>query len=434
MTPHRAKLPIPWPSRIYYGWAIVGVAFVINGAMAPTNPGTFGFFIGPIGDDLGLSLSQVSWAYTIRLVLGGVAAPFVGIALDRIGARWLGVVMGLAVVVGFLGQAMVHTAWAWYLLFAMPGLFGIGGPAGSLISVVPASRWFVAKRGRAIALGFTGQTIGGVISILLAPALEGMLGWRGAFVVYGVVCGVLVVPLSFLVMRRAPEDLGMHPDGAAEAPAPLTEPAQAKDRALPGREEANWTAGQAMRTPVYWLVLAGLSMFGFAVSGVIVNRVPFWESVGMSSSVVALGIAADPFMVTFALLAFGFWGERMNIRRMALMGGAGLAVSMLPMMFTDGQVWTLFANTIVWGIAAGAYITVNSLVLPRYFGRLHLGAIRGISLPFIIAATGIGAPAFGWLVDHDVSQTNIWGLAAGMFAGGGLLLFVARRPRLQARR
>ena len=83
-------MPVPWPSRVYYGWAIIGVAFLINLVSSPLNPGTFGFFVEPIADDLGLSLSEVSWAYTIRLVIGGVASPFVGMVVDRIGARWMG--------------------------------------------------------------------------------------------------------------------------------------------------------------------------------------------------------------------------------------------------------------------------------------------------------------------------------------------------------
>lgn len=427
VTTPRKKLPVPWPSRVYYGWAIIGVSFLINMVSSPLNPGTFGFFVEPIADDLDLSLSAVSWAYTIRLVVGGIASPFVGMVVDRIGARWMGAVLGVAGCGSLVGQALVHDTWAWYLLYAMPGIFGIGGPAASLVTLVPASRWFVAKRSRAMAIATVGMPVGGVLSILMAPWLLETVGWRGAWFVYGGMYGAIVIPLSILVVRRSPEDLGMHPDGAAEAHVQAALP---RDGRAAAGQEVSWTAKQAVRTPAFWILMAVMTMFGLATSGVLVHRVAFWRSTGLSDVTVSQGIASDPFTVVFSMLIFGFLGDRMRIRTLGLIGGVGMGLSMLPMIFTSGQAWTIFANNISWGIAAGAYITVSNVALPRYFGRQHLGAIRGVSLPITIAAAGAGAPIFGWMLDSGVDSRVIWGLAASLFAGAGLFLMLARRPKL----
>jgi len=240
----------------------------------------------------------------------------------------------------------------------------------------------------------------------------------------------VVVPLCVLFVRRAPEDLGLPVDGV---PGGATVSAAASARSARLATTVDWTSGQAIRTPAFWMILGGLAVSGLALNGTLVHRVAFWGDEGMSPALVALGIAMDPFTVIFSALAFGAIAERVKMSHLGLVGGGGWALSMLPMIFATSHAGSILGHSIAWGLAAGAYITVSNLIWPNYFGTKHLGKIRGISFPVAIGASGLGAPLFGYLLDAGLGSRVIWTVSAALFALAGLLLFLARPPVMRAK-
>src|SRR5690349_7114736 len=101
-----------------------------------------------MGEDLGWSKATLSWAITARLLVAGACSPFVGVLLDRHGARLLGSLAALIAGTTTIGFAFMDSVWQFYLLAAISGLSGFGAPAGQLLTIVPVSKWFHASRGR----------------------------------------------------------------------------------------------------------------------------------------------------------------------------------------------------------------------------------------------------------------------------------------------
>ena len=393
--------------------------------MASTSlgPSTYSFFMARMSADLDVSRSALSWAVTFRLVVAGLMGPLIGILVDRYGPRWLGMGAGLIGAAAIMLLGTVDHLWTLYLLSAITGLVGIGGPGVNIITMVPVAKWFVAKRGRAMAIATVGLPAGGAASALAATWLIDTFDWRGAWVIYGAVMGAVAIPVSFLFLRGAPEDLGLRAEQRSEERQP-EEPAPQL------YAERDWTLREAIRTPTLWQVTIAMSVFGFVVSGVIVHRVGFWEDVGITSTALSLGIATDPLTVVFSAVAFGVIGERVSPRLLGLVGGLGLGASLVPMVFTNGQVYTIFLTNAVWGVFGGAFITVTNLIWPNYFGRRHLGSIRGLVTPFYVATLGLGAPAYGFLFDAGVDPSIVWAASAGLMALAGVLVFLTRRPTL----
>ncbi|MBF8299372.1 MAG: transporter, partial [Dehalococcoidia bacterium] len=170
---------------------------------------------------------------------------------------------------------------------------------------------------------------------------------------------------------------------------------------------------------------------GVALSGTLVYRVSYWRDIGLSPAVVALGTALDPLTVVFSVLAFGFLAQRMSLRIMGLIGGIGLALSMLPMVFPSNGVFSILAHNVIWGLAAGAYVTVNNLIWPNYYGVKFLGTIRGLILPVIVASNAFSAPLYGYVLENVLSPSEVWAISGGLFAAAGGLLFMARPPVLK---
>ncbi len=411
---------LPFLSRVYYGWTMVGSALAINIVGTSMNPVVFSFFLGPMSDDLGVGKSALSWALTVRLITAGVTAPVLGILLDRYGARWLGAASGLIGGGMLIALAGVHELWLIYVVFGVSGIVGIGGPAGSLLTQVPLAKWFVTHRGRAMAIATIGLPGGTVLAIPLVQWLIHSYGWRPAWVTLGIAIVVVIPLVSILFVRRSPEDMGLAPDGAV---APV-----AGKAAAPAVVEVDWTVGQALRTPALWMVLTAVGLLGVALTGTLVSQVAFWEDIGMAPGVVALGVAFDPFTVIFSSLLFGMLGDRISVRYLGAIAGGGLALSMLTMVFPTTHAYSILVHSVVWGAAAGAYITVNNLVWPKYYGRRFLGTIRGIVLPVSVAAAGLGAPAYGYMFDAGVNHEVVWTISLVLFALGGVMLLFARAP------
>ena len=420
------RLPLP---RWYYGWWIVVSALLINIASSTANPLVFSFFVGPMSDELGVGKSALALALTFRLVAAGAAAPLLGILLDRHGARWLGAICGLLAGCSMVATAFTHQLWLVYLLFAVGGIAGFGAPAGQLLTVVPITRWFVARRARALAIATTGMAGG---TVILAPLTQGLidsLGWREAYAAFGCVILAAVVPTSLLIVRRSPEDLGLQPDGGPRTVSqglPL-----APHHAAAHPDEVDWTVGRALRTPALWLLLSALAIASFTLTATVVHRVDYWKSVGMSSGLVGAGTAIDPLMVVFTAFLFGVSADRLPIRVIGLVGFLGMAISIVPIMLSDGQAWTIVAHSTIWGFFAGAYITLNNLVWPTYYGSRFIGSIRGIVLPTAVGASAAGPPLYGLLFDAGVEPRFVWLMSVGGFLIAATLVILARRPQLR---
>ena len=388
------------------------------------NPVTFSFFLAPMGQELGWSRSDMSWAITFRLIIAGITGPMLGQLIDRHGTRWLTALAGVVGGATLFALSFVNQLWVLYLVYAVSGLAGFGGPAGGLLTIVPVGKWFILRRSTAMAIATVGFPLGTVIAIQIAQWLIATAGWRTAWLVFGIAMAVVVAPLGVLFMRRIPEDHGLLPDGAtAQHASPSGDSSNVRVV-----EETEWTRGEAMRTPAAWLILTALFLMGFALSGTLVHRVAFWQRLGMEPGVVALGTAADPLTVIFSTMFFGVIAQRVPVRVLGLMAGCGMGMSMLPMIFTTGETYSIFLHGIAWGGFAGAFITTNNLIWVTYFGRRSLGAIQGVVLPTAVISNGLAAPAYGYLLDLGVDPSLVWAMSFGLFGIAGLLLFNARAP------
>ena len=114
------------------------------------------------------------------------------------------------------------------------------------------NQWFVAHRGRAIALMGLGFPLSNAILPPLSRFLIDHLGWRDAYAVLGVIVLLLIVPAALLLVRNRPEDVGLFPDGA-DAPPP-------SEQARPGLPDVD--DRRVLSSLTFWLMAAPLATPG----------------------------------------------------------------------------------------------------------------------------------------------------------------------------
>src|SRR4051812_28861308 len=249
-----AGLPARPGGGFYYGWVIVIVMAVTGGVSMALGGLNFGLFIKPIGDELGIGRATFGWAQSARQLASALTAPLVGNLLDRFGARAMLAVAALLTGLALGGFWLVTAGWEIVALFALTGLVGLNGP-GALVTSVPVTRWFVRKRGKAMAMASLGVPLGGFLFVPLTQILIDVYGWRMTCVILGALGALTIAPLSLIFVRRQPEDMGLLPDGAQPVVA-AHEPTIGDDRLHQPRPEYalehSWTRAEAMRTGTFW--------------------------------------------------------------------------------------------------------------------------------------------------------------------------------------
>jgi len=245
----------------FYGWWIVVAAVVAQFASMGASGQIGGVFLRPMTDELGWSSAQYTLGGSAAFVFGGVAGFVIGPLLDRYGPRPLMFVGLVSYSAALFGMSKQDELWQFILLSMLAGGAGVS-LVGPLVVNVTLSKWFVARRGWAIALGSIGISLSGLITPVSMTLVVDSIGWRDAYVVLSIAVVALLLPVA-LVMRRTPEDYGMLPDGVRPEEQSESERASTTDAAA--ADAANsYTRAEAVRTSGLWSLTVG---FGLNLTG-----------------------------------------------------------------------------------------------------------------------------------------------------------------------
>lgn len=414
-------------SPIFYGWWIVGSLFLTNFAVEATAIFSFAVFLKPMSEDLNISRGLISWVLAGRRLATGLASLLVGRLIDRYGSRTLITAAAALAGMAVIGLGWVQNAWQFLALFLLVGLSGITMP-GNLLTSVPVQKWFVRQRGRATSFVTAGFGIGGMTFVIVHQQLIDAFGWRTAWVASGVFVIALVVPITWFIIKRQPEDMGLRPDGDPPLDDAPDADSGAPRAARSADDEVSWTERQALRTVRLWQILAAYVLISFAMGGLQVHRFAFWEDRGYDRSLIASSFSLDAGFFFVGILSAGFLVERFHVRFVGayamLIAVGGIAATIL----LDAP-WVLFLSAVALGIGQGTNAVVQVHIWPTYFGRAHIGAIRGYIVPGIVIAQALGAPFAGAVFDATGAYLIAFWTAAVMVALAALLLLAAAQPR-----
>ncbi len=405
----------------FYGWVIVAVMTVVGGVTMAMAGFNFGLFIRPMERDLGISRQTFGWALSMRQIAGAVTGPFVGRTIDRRGARLLLIGATAVTCLGMVGLSFVQTGWQLIALFIVMGAAGMTG-AGALLISVPVAKWFVTKRGRAIAIMSVGTPAGAVVFVPLTEWMIGRWGWETTWLILAAMCFAIVVPLALLV-RRQPEDMGLRPDGA-----PTTGAAGlAATRAHAAMEEASWTVREATHSWTFWRLVVVFSLVMLAMGSVGLHRIPHFTDEGISAGWVSAAVSADAASACVSTFIMGWLIQRRPARFVGATGFVFLAFAVFVTIFAN-TIPMMFVSMVLFGFGAGGMILLQGFLWADYFGRQHVGAIRGASMPVTLVFSAAGPPVAGLVYDQAGSYNPVWWVGIGLMLAGALVLAVTPPP------
>lgn len=407
----------PRGAGLFYGWVVVGALSVAGGISVAMGIGNFGVFVEPMSEELGTGRSVFGWALTARLIGFSLSGPLIGRMLDRYGARIPFAVAGLTFGLSAIGLGFVSAGWQMVGLTFFGGVLGFWGST-TLYLTVPVAKWFIRKRGRAMSIVFAGVPLGIAISAPVSQALIDAFGWRTAWVLLGSVSGVAVAGLSLVLVRSTPESIGLHPDGVAPSP-----------HRVGGAtlDEHPWTARDAIRTGAFWrmAIAFGVLMGGMGTLGLF--WVPYATRLGFTASTAAFAFSTQAFSQVAVSAVLSQVLDRIQPRYVASGGFVSLMAGLL-VAINASATWHLFAGSALAGIGIGSAMLLQAHIWPQYFGRRHIGAVRGMASPISLGLSAVGSAGTGMIFDATGSYVPAWWTIIGALAVGVVLLSSSAKP------
>lgn len=415
----------------YYGWVIFALVASTSYAARPLmSVSTLSVFVVPMTETFGWSRALLAGAVSLGGLCAVVISPVVGRLLDKYGA---GALLSLTSAVAgacAVGLASIQQVWTFYALYVL-GRMVFASPL-ELATTIALSNWFIHRRALALALLGVTQGTGLAAMPLVAQWLITGWGWRHAWLVMGLYTLAVGVLPAVLLMARRPEDMGLPPDLALrrQSLSSGSTAAYASDQSRMADDSGNefqFTLQQALHTRAFW-VLAAFSAMGFmAQAGVSLHQVSHYIHQGLTRPTAAIMASIFAGAQVPAGLVWSVLTRRLQIRRVLALAGLTVALGAAGTALTSTLGGGIIASVVLGSGVGGLHLLLR-LAWAEYYGRQHLGTIRGVTLPAQIGGQAVGPIAAGALFDATGGYDSAFIGFAGVVVVGSLLVLTAVPP------
>ena len=380
----------------------------------------FSLLLPPIVDEFDWDRGATAAAFSFGFILAAVLSPLLGRWMDRFGPR---VVIEAGIACVALGlYAARYIAAPWQLYATLGVLVGAGSVCLSYTGqACYLPNWFVRRRGLAMSIAFSGVGAG---SIVLFPALQGLIdafGWRSACSALAIVVLVVLVPLN-LLLRRRPQELGLHPDGDAAAP-----PRPAAQTAPSGDD---WTLATAVRTPIFWWMSLAYASGLYAWYAVQVHQTRYLVEIGFSGQYAAWALGFVSLAGVPGQIALGHLSDRVGREWVWIIGQAGFIICYASLLALQRSPLPalLWLMVLAQGFIGYGLTSVVGAIPAEHFHGRHFGAIFGAIMGIGIAGGALGPWVTGLVYDWSGSYAPGFAAALGCCVVSVLAIWLIRRP------
>ncbi|WP_333712156.1 MFS transporter [Yoonia sp.] len=367
-------------------------------------------FGGEIREAYGLSNGDWGLLYMVGTGASALVMIFAGGLADHFRVRTLGIL-----VVWLLASACLFMAFnsiAALLPLVIFCLRFTGQGMTTHVATVAMARWFVASRGRALAVAAFGFMLGEATLPLSMVWLKTMVDWRTIWIgcaVFAVLTSGLLYHL--LKLERTPQAMAATTHSA-------------------GMNGRHWTRAEALRHPLFWAMApAVMSLSGFGTAFWF-HQVHFAEIKGWSHLALVSVFPLGTITLAGSTILYGWAIDRFGATRLLPIYLIPLVIAFVLHWYAPSLGWTAFA-IVLMGLAGGGQATLLNACWAEFYGTRHIGAIKAAAAALMVLGSAIGPGLSGWLIDAGLGfEVQQLGYAAA-FAFAALILIVPTR-RAQA--
>lgn len=359
--------PAPPPSKKWW-IGMVAAGSVLTAMTFPGQTAGLSPFTDPLIESLDIDRTAISVSYLIATLIGASAMPLVGKLMDNYGQKrtilWIGAVLvAVLVAASFIAEILGLTA-------AYVGLRMAGQGALTLAATTVVARAITHRPG--LALGIVGAI--GSAGISLAPVgIEYLITLTDIATVWRIEAALvllIVLPVALLLPHDAPA---------------RTETGSL----IITHHEPGYRVGEALRTGMFWVITAAGFAIGMLATGLAFHLISILGAQGMTPSEAAANFIPQTIAALIATLGLGAIVDRIDPRFGVVSSMLFLSAALVYLPFVNSWLSGIGFGVLL-GAAMGALRGVEAAAFVRYFGRGHIGAIRGLATAFSLASTSLG--------------------------------------------
>jgi OFA family oxalate/formate antiporter-like MFS transporter len=371
-------------------------------------------FVPEIQKAHGWERAAIQTAFSIFVVVQTWSTPFVGHFIDRYGPRLLvlmgGVLTGLAWVINSYATSLPG-----FYLGSVVGGLGVGAVYATCIN--NALKWFPDKRGLAVGLTAAGYGSGTILTIIPIANMIATSGYQAAFFTFGLIQGAVI--FAFAWFLRAPQT------------AAITYSANV------AQSRRDYTLGEALRTPVFWVMLA---MFTGTVTGglmAVAQLSVIAQDLGVRDIHVDFyffTMAALPFALMMNTIVnglsrpmFGWLSDHIGRELVMFIAFSLEAVGILALGWYGSNPYAFVVLSGIVFFAWGEVYSLFSATAGDTFGTRHIGKIYGL----LYCAKGVAAllvPFGNLLMEATGSWTSVLYTMAALDLSAALAAILILKP------
>ncbi len=400
--------------RGFYGWYVALACLVMMYVTVGVSYYGLSLFLRPLRDEHQWSNTVVSGATGTFFLISGLSSFLAGPFIDRIGPRrflFVGIVLTAA---GAAWVGFITEIWQLYAAYTvLAAAYGLGAvvPVSTLMS-----RWFIHQRAKAMMISSTGVSLGGATLVPIGAVLIERGGLRLAAPVLGALVLVVALPVLFLMVSAAPEDLGLQPDGGV-APS-------SGGRIDVASQYRPWTRRQAMGTLSFWAANVAYFLALGAQTAVLIYQLAFLQEPDKlgTRGAAALAVTATTIGSILARMVVSMFADRLDKRYMAMGLFVLQAVAIVGYLLVHQRV-LIYLAALVFGFTVGNIYLSQSLLIGELFGLVSFGTVYGMVALASQLGSGLALMAVGRLVDaHGYAVPFLTMAALDVVAAGVVLL------------
>lgn len=389
---------------IWQNFRFLAAGFLLLLMSCPGQTFFIAIFAANIMSEFDLSDGEWGTAYTFATTASAIALFWAGKLTDRVRVGRLAVVVMSALAVGCLAMGANTSLSGLILTVFLLRFFGQG--MMFQLAATAMARWFISRRGLALAISAMGFALGQALLPIILASLLGAFPWRMLwYLTAGLLLATVPVILWLLAAERTPS-------------------AMLEGSISVGMDARHWTRSEMISSWFFWLLLPmligppawGTSLFFQQVH---IAEVKGWPLVDY--------LALVPFMTAISVsvtLVSGGVIDRLGSGRVMQFFLVPWAAAFLVLSLADTLTIAAIAFAL-FGLATGLQATVITAFWAEFFGTKNIGEIKAASTSIMVLGSAIGPGISGLLIDHGFSfpEQMLW--IAGYFIFALILVATA---------
>jgi MFS family permease len=378
----------------FYGWYILAGGFlilVVDGGVRFS----FGVFIKPMVSEFSWERGAITLAYSLNMLVFGLCQPIAGKLLDRFGPKILFSISALTASTGLILTSQISSTLELYLYYGVVTAVGLSGISITVISST-LSRWFKSLRGFVSGIAITGTAFGQFLFIPLIALLMGKAGWRWSWVTLGAILPLVIAPISLVVMRGTPSEIGQEPYDSNGGHHDERDKRDERHESL--SEDMSLSSSQIFCSKNFLLTAITYFICGFQDFFFVTQLIPFATDQGLSPQEASNLQGITGFLSVPGLLLFSFLSEKLGRK-------IPLSLIFLPrilcfslLLYSYGWPF-IYTSALLFGFTLMASAPLASAIMGDLYGLKNIGVLTGTIFWFHHLGGALGAYSGGFLYD-----------------------------------